>query len=282
MKKARRMKKILRLICLFCLFFAGSLEGHETLDTGAAATGGIGIDEKTGQTIPPGITFRDENGIERKLGDLLGKPVILTLVYYTCEHICPQMLEGLAVALPRLSAAAGKDYKLISVSFDDTDTPQLARNVKRNYAKAAGASIPEDAWRFLTADRLNIQRLTEFTGFHYRKDIHGFTHPVVLIFLSPQGKISRYFTVTKYQYGAAYPISFSSFDLNVALAEAAEGKPVTEIKRALLYCFSHEPPGQSKFYYFVGVTGLITLLAMVSFFIYLQVTSKRQHKDQQT
>ncbi len=92
----------------------------------------------------------------------------------------------------------------------------------------------------------------------------------------------RYFTVTKFEYGTAYPISFSSFDLNVALEEAAKGKPVTELKRAFLYCFSHEPPGQSKFFYFIGIVGIVTLAAMASFFVYLQVSSKRSRKDEPT
>jgi len=273
------MKKLLWILILGLFFCAGSGHAHETLDTEALAKGEIGITEKTGQTIPPDITFRDEEGHMVKLGDLLGKPVILTLVYYTCERICPQLIAGLAAAVPRLSSAAGKDYRVVSVSFDDKDTPPVAANIRRNYLKPTGERVAPEAWTFLTGDHASIDRLTEAVGFRYRKDVHGFNHPVVLIFLSPQGKISRYFTVTKYQYGAAYPISFSSFELNVALAEAREGKPVSELKKAVLYCFSHEPPGQSKFYYFIGAIGLFTLLALIAFFIYLQVTSKKYRKD---
>lgn len=267
---------ILSFLVLFCV--PGGY-AHETLDTGQAAKGEIGISEKIGGTVPADLTFYDEKGQEIRLGDLRGKPVILTLVYFTCEHICPQLLAGLAAAVPRLSPAAGKDYRVVSVSFDPADTPQIAGNIRRNYLKAVGRSLPADAWRFWTGNRQNIDRLTESVGFRYRRDIHGFNHPVVLIFLTPEGKISRYFSVTKYEYGAAHPISFSSFDLNVALTEAAQGKPVTELKRALLYCFSHEPPGQSRFYYFIGLIGLLTLLVMTAFFIYLQVTSKKYRKD---
>lgn len=272
------MKRIFIIICFITLFTSGYGYTHETLDTGSGATGDMGITELTGQTIPPDITFFDENGTRIKLGDMLGKPVLLTLVYYTCEHICPQMLTALALALPRLSLQAGSDYQVITVSFDPEDTPRRAQDSKKNYIKAAGSAFPEGAWKFLTGDRQNIQRLTESVGFRYRKDIHGFIHPVVLIFLTPEGKIARYFSVTKYEYGAAYPISFSSFDLNVAFTEAAQGKPVTELKRVLLYCFSHEPPGQSKFIYFIAVVGLITLLAMASFFVYLRVTEKKYRK----
>ncbi len=123
--------------------------------------------------------------------------------------------------------------------------------------------------------------MTRAVGFRFRKAVEGFNHPVVLIFLSPEGKISKYLQVTKYQYGAEYPITFSSFDLNVSLAEAAQGKAVTEFQRAILYCFSHEPPGQSKFFAFIAVVGLVTLAAMAGFFIYLRVSTRRYRRGKE-
>jgi protein SCO1 len=275
------MRKFLWFIFLGVLLSTGSIYGHETLGTGDAKPEEMGIVEKTGQIVPADLVFYDEKGDKVKLGNFLGKPVVLTLVYFSCEHICPLMLGGLSQALPRLAVVAGKDYRVITVSFDEADTPKIAQAAKKNYINAIGKSFPEDGWKFLTGKQESIHRLTEAVGFNYRKDIHGFSHPVVLVFLAPGGKISRYYYVTQFQYGAAYPISFSSFDLNMALTEASQGKAVTGIRKALLYCFSHEPPGHSKFFNFMAVVGLITLIAMVSFFIYLQVTSKRYRKGKE-
>jgi protein SCO1/2 len=272
------MKNSLWFVGLLALVCADNGYGHETLEPAGAGSEDIGIEEKTGQLLPPELVFRDENGAPVKLGSLFGKPAILTLVYYTCEHICPLMLSGLSQALPRLVVTAGKDYRVITVSFDETDTPETARNVRRNYVQAAGSPFPEEGWKFLTGDREAIQRLTQAAGFRFRREVHGFNHPVALIFLSPSGRISRYYQVTKYQYGAEYPITFSSFDLNMALTEAAQGKTVTGLKKALLYCFSHEPPGQSKFFNFIALIGLVTLLAMAAFFVYLQVSSRRYRR----
>ena len=279
------MKKLLLGICICGLLLANTVYGHETVDKGGAGTGEMGIEEKTGQRIPTNLVFYDEEGNRVKLEALLGKPVILTLVYYTCEHICPLMLGGLAQALPRLEALPGKDYRVITVSFDEGDKPETARSLKRNYMKAIGPfdrlpdkTFPEDAWEFLTGTKESIHDLTEAVGFRYRKDIHGFSHPVVLIFLAPDGTISRYLYVTQFQYGQSYPITFSSYDMNMGLTEAAQGKTVTGFRKALLYCFSHEPPGQSKFFNFMAVVGLITLAAMATFFVYLQVTTRRYRK----
>ena len=117
------MQSILWRLCLLSLLLPGRAAGHENLTPGDPEAGGIGLEEKTGQVIPPGLVFRDENGVEVRLGSLMGKPAILTPVYYSCEHICPQMLEGLSQALPRLAVELGKDYRVITVSFDASDTP---------------------------------------------------------------------------------------------------------------------------------------------------------------
>jgi protein SCO1/2 len=282
------MKKFILGIFVCGLLSANGVYGHETLDTGDAKTGEIGIEEKTGKFIPADLVFYDEEGNRMKLEALFGKPAILTLVYYTCEHVCPLMLGGLSQALPRLAVAAGKDYRVITVSIDEADTPKVARGVKKNYMHAVGSlgtaqdnKFPEQAWKFLTGPRESIHDLTEAVGFKYRKDIHGFSHPVVLVFVAPNGKISGYFYVTKFQYGQSYPITFSSYDLNMGITEAAQGKALTGFRKALLYCFSHEPPGQSKFFNFMAVVGLITLAAMVSFFIYLQVTSRKYRRGKE-
>ena len=81
--------------------------------------------------------------------------------------------------------------------------------------------------------------------------------------------------MTKYEYGQAYPVTFSAFDLYVALTEAAQGKSVTGVQKAILYCFAHEPAGLGKFFGILSIVGVITLAIMAAFFIYLKVTEKR-------
>lgn len=270
------VQRILRGLLFLILLWPAWGYGHQAPTPGTPESAEIGITEKTGQFIPPGLLFRDESGQEIKLESLLGKPAILVPIYYTCEHVCPLILSGLADTFPRLALDAGTDYRIITVSFDETDTPEIARNVKRNYIKAAGFPTVEKGWTFLTGTHESIDRLTESVGFRFQKEeIHGFNHPTVLIFLTPSGKISKYLPVTNYRYGAESPIAFSSFDLNMALTEAAQGKTVSGLRKAFLYCFSHEPPGQSRFFNFIAGVGLVTLLSLAAFFIYLQISSRR-------
>jgi protein SCO1/2 len=191
------------------------------------------------------------------------------------------MLGGLSQAIPRLAMTPGTDYRLITVSFDPTDTPGIARDIKKNYMRPAGTRIAPGGWTFLVGDQANIDSLTRAVGFTYAREIHGFNHPVALIFLSPAGKISQYLQVTKYGYSADLPVNFSSFDLNLGLTRAAQGKEVSEVTKAILYCFSHEPPGQSRFFDFLAVVGLVTLAAMAAFLIYLTVTTRRYRKGKE-
>ena len=177
----------------------------------------------------------------------------------------------------------GKDYRVITVSFDADGHPARSPARRRRIiSRPIGNPFPEEAWRFLTGGAGDIHELTEAVGFRFRKEIHGFTHPVVLIFLAPDGKDLAVLSGDEVLRTApTYPITFSSFDLNMALTEAAQGKAVTGLKKALLYCFSHEPPGQSKFFSFLAVVGLVTLAAMAAFFIYLQVTTRRYRRGKE-
>jgi protein SCO1 len=233
------------------------------------------LSERTREQIPGNITLRDESGATVNLKDLIKKPTILVLVYYHCSHICPQVLGGLAEAVPKLELIPGKDYELITISFDPEDNPETARETKKNYIAAINKPFPPEAWKFLIGDEENIRKITEAVGFTYQKDMHGFIHPSVLITLSPEGKISGYMHVSKYEYGTAYPVTFSPYDLDTALKYAAQGKAAAEVTTPLLFCFPHEPPGQQKYFDFLAATGFATLIGMVALFAYLKATTKK-------
>ena len=127
-----------------------------------------GLDEKPGGVIPLDLTFQDEEGKNVLLKELVDRPTVLMLVYYDCSHICPQMLGGLAKSLGDLQLVPGKDFRVITVSFDDTEKPVEARTQKRNYIRAINRPFPETAWRFLTGDKDNIKRLSDAVGIRYK------------------------------------------------------------------------------------------------------------------
>jgi protein SCO1 len=265
------VKNVLPLLILLGIFLPGSATGHQEV-----ISQDIGISEKTGDYIPLDLTFRDENGAFMKLRDIIRKPTILTLVYLTCDRICPQALGGLAAVMGNVKLTPGMEYQLITISFDERDDPDIAREKKVNYVKATGMHFPQDAWKFLTGDRESIRSITDAIGFHFQQDGHGFIHPVVLIFLSAEGRITGYDYLSKYQYGVEYPIIFSPAELTLELANASRGTVMSSVKKQVLYCFSHQPANQDRFFMLLSVAGVVTLLAMIGFFIYLKTTGRKR------
>jgi protein SCO1/2 len=131
--------------------------------------------------------------------------------------------------------------------------------------------FPGDAWRFLTGDKENIQKLTEAVGFHFKRVGEDFEHPVSLIILSPEGKIIRY------MYGA----DFLPFDLKMALIEASQGRIGPAISKVVRFCFSYDPKGQKLVFNTLKVTGIVTILFALSFILFLLFKGKRQHLEKE-
>jgi protein SCO1/2 len=263
---------ILTLVVL-CLALPASSPGHAS-----AGSQPIGIEEHIGETLPPDITLKDEQGQEVSLAALIKRPTIVTLVYYSCGRFCPQLLAGLASTLPQLPLAAGRDYQVMTVSFDASDTPAVARDLKRNYLMAIGRPFPADAWRFLSSDSQNIERLCAAVGFTFRKEMHGFAHPVALIILSPDRRITRYIRCSKFAYGVEYPMTFSAIGLSQTLVDASHGKVGAPTGKEFLYCFPHEPRRQQEFYTILTWVGAATILCLVALFVYLTVTGRKPQK----
>lgn len=232
---------------------------------------GIGIDEKLGRLVPLDLTFRDESGSAVSLRQLIHAPVILTPVYLHCPNVCSLLLQNLADVLDKLPAEPGKDYIVLSVSFDEKEKPDLARQKKKTYLKIIQKSFPEGAWRFLTGDEQNIHKLTEAIGFHFKRVGEDFEHPVSLIILAPDGKIVRY------MYGAD-PLPF---DLKLALVEASEGRIGPTIVKVVRFCFSYDPKANKLVFNMLKVTGTVTLLFALSFILFLILKGKKPAKEVQ-
>jgi len=257
------------LIIVLSIFMAGPASGS------APASEEIGVYERLGESVPPDLIFRDETGAPARLGEIIDRPTVLTIIYYKCSHICPQMLLGISELLAKTELVPGKDYRVITVSFDDTDTPEDARSLKLNYIKAINKTFPEDAWKFLTGDAENIRKISDAIGIRYKKVMHGFVHPEVLVFLSPQGRITRYFHVSTSSYGLGYPVMFSAVDFAGAVADASRGVAGSGIRQTPLLCFPHEPEQQAKFVLVLRTFGTATLILITSLFVYLRFTKKK-------
>ena len=164
--------------------------GHDVAATsqGINNTDPLGVTEQLGNLVAVDAVFRDEDGTPIRIGDILTVPTLLLPVYYGCPNVCSLLQANIAQLLPRVDLKPGKEYQVISLSFDDTETPAMARQARKDYLSAAGENWPPMAWRFLTGDGTNIRRMMGSVGFHFQRNQDQFVHPVVMVVLSAGGQ----------------------------------------------------------------------------------------------
>ena len=205
------------------------------IPTDPTDTTGIGIFEKLDTQIPMDLSFTDEHGNTVTLGDYFDgrKPVVLTLVYYTCPGICNALLNGFAGTLADMTWTAGDEFEIVTVSIDPTESPALADGKKESYIKLYGRAEAADGWHFLVGEQDNITRLAEAVGFGYRYEEGTglYTHAASLMICTPDGRLSRYLT----------DVVFEPATLQLALTEAADGTIGTPVERFLLrWCYTYD------------------------------------------
>ena len=235
----------------------------------------VGIDQKLDAQVPLDLVFRDDTGATVRLGDYFTgqRPVILALVYYRCPMLCTMVLNDLTRTLVAMRGGnMGQDFDVVTVSFDPTETPQLAAAKKAEYVRAYRRPGAEKAWHFLTGEQASIAKLTDAVGFRYAWDENNkqFAHASGIMVLTPKGRVARYF----------YGVDYSPRDLRLSLTEASEGKIGTPVDQVLLYCF-HYDPSSGRYSLFITrllrVAAVITLVVLGSS-VYLMSRSNRRQR----
>jgi protein SCO1/2 len=217
---------------------AMSHEGHdhEAMEMAAKGEPEVGVEERLGQPIALDASFLDEEGRELRLGEAISKPTLVLPVFYSCTVTCSIMLANLAEAINNVPLELGEDYRVLAISFDEEERPELALRAKENFTRILDDDLPREEWRFLTGGKESVHSFTGSIGFKFKRvGEHLFIHPNVLIALAPDGTIIRYL----------YGPRFLPFDIGMALTEAAKGTPGLSVRKLLTYCFDYDPESRS-------------------------------------
>jgi protein SCO1/2 len=199
----------------------------------------VGIDQRLDQVLPLDLQFKDESGKTVKLGDYFqtGRPVILNMVYYTCPMLCGEELAGLSSALAVLRFTPGKEYEVVTVSFNPDDTPETASAKKKVYVDRMNERLEKKTdgagWHFLTGQPAEIKQLADAVGFRYKRDAANgqFIHAAAIMIATPQGKLAQYY----------YGVEYSPKDLRLGLIEASRNKIGNLVDQITLYCYHYDP-----------------------------------------
>ena len=219
------------------------------------------MEENLGGHVPLELSFSDETGKRVQLSQLITQPTLLTLNYYHCGGVCDTLLEGVADMLNRSDIEPGKDFSVITVSFDPKDTPADALKKKKEFYAMLKRPLPGGTWRFLTGDQSNIDRITQAVGFRYKKQKNEFLHPVTIIVLSPSGKVIRYMP----------GVTFLPADIRMAVREASEGRIGPTIRKVFSFCYTYEPKGRRYVLNVMRLFGALMVLGIATFLIFLAV-----------
>ncbi|QDK43898.1 SCO family protein [Bdellovibrio sp. ZAP7] len=239
---------------------------------------GVGIEEKLGKKLDLGMKFKDETGKEVALGDFFdGKhPVIISPVYFSCPGLCNFHLNGLTDALKVMDKnwTVGGKFKVVAISFDSKETPEIAAHKKELYMKLYDRPGSESGWHFLTGNEQQVRALTEAIGFKFRWDEtqKEWAHASAAVVASPEGTVSRYLP----------GIMFNQQDIKLALNEATEGKIGNFVDSLVLYCFQYDPHKSKYSLAAVSIMkmgGGVMLLVMVLWLLPLYIRSRRAKKN---
>ena len=196
------------------------------------------VQQHLNQQLPLEAQFVDDTGKTVRLGDYFGsRPALLSLVYFNCPMLCSEELDGMTSALEMVHLTPGKDFDVIVISIDPTETPELAAKKKALYVKRYGRPETAGGWHFLTGQTPNIDAIASAIGFGYVRvpgpdgKLTQFAHASSIEIVTTTGKVAQYYLGVEY----------SPKDVLLGLIEASGNKIGTPVANILTYCYHYDP-----------------------------------------
>jgi protein SCO1/2 len=236
----------------------------------------VGVDEKLDAQLPLDLVFTNEAGKQVTLRDCLipGKPAILQLEYFGCPMLCDLVSQGMLKSMQELDLNIGDDFSVIHISFDPRETFSDGYKKKKTYINRYERSGAAGGWHFLVGKKDSIVAMTAAVGFKYKwiAQEEQFSHPAVLMVLSPQGRVSRYL----------YGVEFPKQTLRLSLVEASEGKVGNTIDKVMMLCFRYDA-AQGKYTFtavvLMRLAGVLTVVVLASAIVHQLVKERRARRD---
>lgn len=221
----------MRLGFLIAIFIAASQAAH-----GASLPdfSGLAYEQKLGNQIPLQQSFRDEAGHSVQLSNLSGgKPLILALGYFHCPSLCSVVRTDLFDALHSSGMTAGRDYSLVMLSIDPSETSADATAAKVDDMQRYPVPGASQSWHFLTGTTDAIKAVADAVGFHDRFDpqLNQFMHPVGIVFATPAGVVSSYLL----------GVGYRPTDVRLGVTRAQLGSVAAAALPVLLLCYHYDP-----------------------------------------
>ena len=211
------------------------------------------------------LEFTDSFGRPVTLADYAGRPLLLSLIFTSCHHVCPALTKHLKMAVNAAREALGHDsFRIVTIGFDTAnDTPARMRD----FAHKQGIDDPQ--WAFLSASAETMARLVENVGFIYFTTPRGFDHITQITIVDRDGVI----------YSQVYGGTFELPWLVEPLKDLVFNRPQSEhslfsglVDRVKLFCTVYDPnTGRYRVDYSLFVQMAIGALVVLGTAAYLIV-----------
>lgn len=254
------------LLCLLCLMApaaAGALAEARAIRTQG------GFDRTQALAISQGALGRHlgdhellaSDGRPVALGQFAGKPLVISMIFTSCAHICPATTQNLREGVAEARRNFGRDsFSVVTIGFD---APRDTMEAMREFARRQG--IDEPNWYFLAADQPTIDAIAQDLGFIYFPSGGGFDHLIQSTIVDRNGSIYR----------QVYGIDFALAHLLEPLKELIYAlEPEQSLYQSLtnrirLFCTVYDPASDSYRFSYAIFVGLVIGLVLGAVAVYL-------------
>lgn len=222
------------------------------------------------------LELTDSQGHNVRLSDYRGKPLLISMIFTSCYHVCPAITRHLATAAEAAREALGEDsFQVLTIGFD---TAKDSPDAMRVFAQQQKISDPH--WAFLSADQQTINQLVDSVGFVYFPSPRGFDHINQVTLVDRDGVVYRQV------YGAAFDLPW----LVEPLKELVFNRPQPAahfasnlVDRVRLFCTVYDPAtGRYRFDYSLFVqlaVGGLAILGVASWLLLEIRRSRRRRRN---
>jgi len=220
------------------------------------------------------FSFHDQQGRAVNLSQYQGRPLLISMIFTSCHHVCPAITRHLATAVDAAREALGDDsFQVLTIGFD---TAVDTADAMRVFADKQGVDDPN--WAFLSASARTVESLVANIGFVYFPSPRGFDH------INQVTVVDRDGVVYRQVYGAAFDLPW----LVEPLKELVYNRPQPGahlgaglLNRIKLFCTVYDPnTGRYKFDYslFIGIgVGALIVLSLL-FWLLLEYSRARKSR----
>ena len=218
------------------------------------------------------LSLTDSIGRPVSLDDYRGQPLLVSMIFTSCHHVCPTLTQHLKQAVSAARGALGHNsFRVVTIGFDTAnDSPERMHE----FARQQGIADPN--WTFLSGSAENMAKLTENLGFIYFTTARGFDHITQVTIVDRDGEIYQQV------YGGAFELPW----LVEPLKDLVLNRPQSEhsllsamVDKVKLFCTVYDPnTGRYRFDYSLFIQIAIGGLVVLGVMAYLLVEGRRARR----